>query len=135
MAPILRSIGIYSSYHAAMVGAKNMAAGGSARVVLITAPDTGSAAELADTLVGEGLAACVNILPGVTSVYRWQGEVKTDAEVLLWVKTAQASLEALAARVAEVHPFDVPCIVALEPQAVGVDYLAWLLECCAGDSR
>ena len=100
--------------------------GDGARVVLITAPDMEVARGLARALVEEGLAACANLVPGVTSVYRWEGELCEDAEVLLVVKAPAERLEALAARVDALHPYDVPELVALEPAAVEARYLAWL---------
>ena len=64
-----------------------------------TCPDAMSAARLAETLVGEGLAACVNLVPGLRSIYRWQGAVERGDEVLLLIKTTRARLPALSARV------------------------------------
>jgi periplasmic divalent cation tolerance protein len=96
------------------------------RVVLITAPDGEVARALARGLVEQRLAACANLLPAVTSVYRWEGAVQEDAEVLLVVKTVRARLEALEAYLDEHHPYDVPECVALAPAAVSDAYLAWL---------
>ena len=76
----------------------------------------------------ERLAACVNLLPGVRSIYRWEGEVQDDGEVLLIVKTREDALPALTARVVALHPYDVPEVIAL-PVAGGSDaYLAWLRD-------
>lgn len=96
------------------------------QVVLCTAPDRDVATRLARTLVEEGLAACVNVVPGVTSVYRWEGRVQQDAEVLLVVKTHPTRLAALEARVLELHPYDVPEFVVLAAAHASVAYLAWL---------
>jgi periplasmic divalent cation tolerance protein len=109
-----------------------MAEGEAVRVVLMTAPDQEVARSLAQALVREHLAACVNLLPGVTSVYHWEGRVSEDAEVLLLAKTTTLRLEALAARVAELHPYELPELVALAPEAVERGYLAWLSTSCAG---
>jgi periplasmic divalent cation tolerance protein len=98
----------------------------SPRVVLVTAPDPESATRLARGLVEARLAACVNVLPGVTSVYRWEGAVHEDGEVLLVVKTRAAHLPALEAHLAAHHPYDVPECVALAPDRVEARYLAWL---------
>lgn len=95
------------------------------RVVLITAPDLGVARRLARALVDERLAACANLVPGVTSVYRWRGAVEEGSEVLLVVKTRAEDLPALERRVAELHPYDVPEIVALHPAHVEAAYLRW----------
>jgi periplasmic divalent cation tolerance protein len=94
--------------------------------VYMTAGSLEDALALARALVEEGLAACVNVLPEAVSVYRWQGTVQTEAEVVLLAKTRAALFADLAARVRQLHEYDVPCIVAL-PLADGDDgYLSWL---------
>lgn len=96
------------------------------RVALITAPDAEVAARIARTLVEEHLAACVNLVPGVRSVYRWQGQLQEDAEVLLVVKTRADRVAALAERLRAVHPYELPELVAL-PVADGLQpYLDWV---------
>ena len=102
-----------------------------ARLVFLTAPDRGVARTLARGLVEARIAACVNVIEGASSIYRWQGAVEEQAEVLLLVKTTRHRLEALAAHLASHHPYEVPELVALEPAAVAPAYLAWLLESCA----
>jgi periplasmic divalent cation tolerance protein len=97
------------------------------RVVLCTCPPE-SAAEIARTVVGERLAACVNILPTVRSVYRWKGELCDDSESLLIIKTTADRLDELTRRLLACHPYDVPEVIAL-PIHEGEgnpDYLAWL---------
>lgn len=96
------------------------------RVVLITAPPGEPALALARGLVAARLAACVNLLPAVTSVYRWEGEVQEDPETLCVVKTTAARLPAIEGWLDEHHPYDVPECVALEPREVAPAYLAWL---------
>ena len=100
-----------------------------ARVVLITYPEQAEtpAWAFARQLVEQGLAACVNLAP-VTSVYRWQGRVEQDREVLLVVKTRRQDLEALERFVHEHHPYTVPEFVVLAPDHVAPAYLKWLLE-------
>ena len=83
------------------------------RVVLITAPNAECAESLARALVEERLAACVNVVPGVRSFYRWEGEVQDDPEVLLIIKTSADRCSALAARVEELHPYDLPEVLEL----------------------
>lgn len=97
-----------------------------ALVVLCTAPDAAAGKALARALVEEGLAACCNLVPGLTSVYRWEGEVREEGEVLLVLKTRPARLPELEARILELHPYDVPELVALEAAHVATGYLAWL---------
>jgi periplasmic divalent cation tolerance protein len=99
---------------------------GRACVVLVTAPSGEVAATLARTVVEERLAACGNILPGVTSIFAWQGSMERAGEVLVLLKTTQRLLPALTERVAELHPYDVPEILAL-PALGGLDaYLEWV---------
>lgn len=100
---------------------------GAARVVLITAPDLETARRLARELVEARAAACANLVPGLTSIYRWQGVVQEDAEVLLVVKSSAERLSELERIVARVHPYEVPEIVALHPAAVEGRYLSWWL--------
>ena len=97
------------------------------RVALSTAPDRDSALRIAQTLVGEGLAACVNVLPGLRSIYRWQGEICTEDEVLLIAKTQRDRVLALTARLEELHPYDVPELVVLVADGGSEAYLRWVL--------
>jgi periplasmic divalent cation tolerance protein len=96
------------------------------RVVLVTAPDAACGEELARALVEERLAACVNLLPGVRSFYRWQGQVQGDDEVLLVVKTRADRGAALAARVKELHPYDLPEVLELPSTGGSEAYLDWV---------
>lgn len=99
------------------------------RLVLCTCPDQECAARIAERLVEDRLAACVSLVPGLTSVYRWQGEVQRDAEVLLLIKTVAARLPALTETLRGLHPYQVPEIIAL-PIAEGLpDYLSWITAC------
>jgi periplasmic divalent cation tolerance protein len=95
-------------------------------VVLVTVPDAEVGARLARVVVEERLAACVNLLPGVRSIYRWQGAVHDDAEVLLVMKTRADRVEALGARVRELHPYEVPEVLALAAAGGSLEYLAWV---------
>lgn len=102
------------------------AAPSSARLVISTAPDAERARALARALVEARLAACVNLLPGATSVYRWQGALEESAEVLLLIKTSAARLAELERVFARLHPYEVPEFVVLDPLHVAPAYLAWL---------
>lgn len=93
---------------------------------LCTCPDAASAQQLAETLVGERLAACVNRLPGVLSTYRWQDEVHADGEELLLIKTTAACFEALKARLLELHPYELPELIALPVERGHAAYLDWV---------
>lgn len=96
------------------------------RLVLVTAPSEAVGLELARVVVGERLAACVNLVPGVRSVYRWEGAVEEADEVLLVLKTRADRVDTLRDRVVSLHPYDVPEFVVV-PVEGGLDrYLAWI---------
>jgi len=99
--------------------------GGALRVVLVTAPPRRARA-LARALVERRVAACVNLVPGVGSVYRWKGRVEETRETLLVAKTTAARLPALLAAVEALHPHDVPEAIALPVAAGLAPYLAWV---------
>ena len=97
-----------------------------ALVVLVTVPTPQRAAEIARAVVEERLAACGNVVPGLRSIYRWEGEVQEDEEALLLLKTTRARFEALRARVLALHPYDVPEVIALPVEAGSAAYLDWI---------
>ena len=99
-----------------------------ALVVLVTAPSAETAAEVARALVEEGLAACGNVVPGLRSIYRWQGQVHDEAEALLVLKTERRLLEALKARLPALHPYQVPELLALPVEGGLAPYLEWIAE-------
>jgi len=96
------------------------------RVCLVTSPPD-RAASLARELVERGLAACVNVIGNVTSVYRWQGKIHEDGESLLVIKTSAARIEELEATVLKLHPYDVPEFLVLEVASGAAGYLDWVL--------
>jgi len=98
----------------------------SALLVHCTCPDAASAQRIARALVDERLSACVQIAPGLVSVYRWQGEVRQDDERLLLIKTSRERWPALAARVGKLHPYETPELLAFDAAEGSADYLAWL---------
>jgi periplasmic divalent cation tolerance protein len=95
-------------------------------VVLMTAGSREEAARLADILVVARLAACVQILPEIESVYHWKGNVERAAEILLLAKTTQANFVALEAMVRSLHSYETPEIIALPITAFSAPYLEWL---------
>lgn len=95
-------------------------------LVLNTCPDLETARRLAQALVQQRLAACVNIVPAVHSVYEWQGKVHQDPECLLHIKTRAERYPALEAFLRQHHPYELPEIVAVPLQAGLPDYLAWI---------
>lgn len=102
-----------------------------ARVVLVMAPST-VAEVIAEALVDERLAACVNVFAGARSVYRWQGEVQLDEEALLVIKTLAAALPALETRLRQLHPYELPEILAIAPTESSAEYLEWLRSSVGG---
>jgi len=97
-------------------------------VILVTAPDESSADNLARRLVDERLVACANILPGLRSVYRWRGTVEEASEVLLVLKARRADVGVVAERVEELHPYEVPEVIALDVTAGHAPYLDWVIS-------
>ncbi|MFN7131198.1 MAG: divalent-cation tolerance protein CutA [Myxococcales bacterium] len=97
-------------------------------VVLVTAPDEAKAAEIGRALVEERLAACANIVPAIRSIYRWEGKVQDDAEVLMLLKTRKSAFGALEARVKALHPYTCPEIIALPIEKGHWPYLKWIAE-------
>ena len=97
-------------------------------VVLVTAPTADVAAQLARTLVEEGLAACGNLVPGLRSIYRWEGRVQDESEVLLVLKTRAALFEPLRARVVALHPYQCPEVLRLDVAEGHAPYLRWIRD-------
>jgi len=95
-------------------------------VVLMTAANREEAGRIAEMLVSTRLAGCVQILPEIQSIYRWQGEVARESEVLLLAKTTSASFDELDRRVREIHSYETPEIVGLPVTQVSARYLKWL---------
>ena len=99
-----------------------------ALLVLSTAPDRATAERIAGALIEERLAACVNIVPGVSSIYRWKGKIERDAEVLCLIKTRASLLTKLSRRLTALHPYDVPEVIALPISGGAKPYLKWLMD-------
>jgi periplasmic divalent cation tolerance protein len=102
--------------------------GGGTVVVLVTCPSRKVGEKLAQALVQERLAACVNVIPGLTSIYRWGGKICRDAEALLLIKTRQVRLPALTRRVKALHPYSIPEIIALPLAGGSATYLSWVRD-------
>lgn len=103
-------------------------------LVFCTCPDEETGARIAETLVMERLAACVNRLPALVSVYLWQDKLEHDTETLLLIKTTNARFDALRTRLCELHPYELPEIVAT-PVTKGLpEYLQWVSTCTTVDS-
>ena len=100
-------------------------------IVLCTFPDMAKARETGTALVESQLAACVNLIPAVESIYRWEGRVETTAEVLALFKTTAEAWSRFETRLRELHPYEVPEIVALKPGQVAESYARWVGESVA----
>ncbi len=111
-----------------------MVSDGGARIVLVTAPDPVTAESLVRRLVDERVVACGTILPGATSIYRWEGEVERADEAVIVFKTTAASAERLIQRVPELHPYDVPEVLVLPVESGHGPYLDWVGANVGGDS-
>ena len=96
-----------------------------ALLCLTTCPDPDSARRIADALVEERLAACVNVLPAVQSTYRWQGHLERADELLLLIKTTRVRLPALQERIKALHPYELPEVLAVEAGGLPA-YLQWV---------
>ncbi len=98
------------------------------RMVYTTASSENEAAQIARTVVEEQLAACANIVPGIRSIYRWQGTVEDEMESLVFLKTAVTTVDRLIVRIRELHSYDVPDIVVVPIVNGHAPYLDWILE-------
>jgi periplasmic divalent cation tolerance protein len=99
-----------------------------ALIVLVTVPSRDNGERIAEALVGESLAACVNILGPIRSIYRWQGEIARDDEHLLLIKTTRPRYAALEARVLTLHTYETPEVIALPVEHGVARYLEWMVQ-------
>lgn len=100
-------------------------------VVLVTGPDRESLEQLGRAVVSERLAACANVLDGVRSIYRWEGEVQEDSEALAIIKTTRARVAELEQRVRSLHPYEEPEFLAIEVSAGSRSYMDWVVDSVA----
>ncbi|MFH1515361.1 MAG: divalent-cation tolerance protein CutA [bacterium] len=94
-------------------------------IVFCTVKDLDEAATIAKILVKEKLAACVNIVPSIRSIYRWKGKINDESEVLMMIKTSKKLYYDLKSQIRAVHSYDVPEIVAFKPAEISVDFEKW----------
>jgi periplasmic divalent cation tolerance protein len=97
-------------------------------LVLTNLPDRAAAERIADSLVTQGVAACVNVLAECASVYRWQGKVEHASEVTLLIKTSRAAYPQLESALRKLHPYELPEIIALPVSAGLPEYLNWVAQ-------
>lgn len=96
-------------------------------IVLCTFPDTETARRISSEIISANLAACVNLIPGVESIYRWEGKIEQASEVLAIFKLAADDFTNLEKNLLEKHPYDTPEIVGIAPHQVSEGYLKWVL--------
>jgi periplasmic divalent cation tolerance protein len=98
-------------------------------LIYCTCPNQEAAAKIAQRLISDKLAACVNILPGVSSVYEWQGQIETAQEHLLLIKSPKARYAAIEAAIKALHPYELPEIIAVAIESGSAEYLQWIDSC------
>ena len=103
------------------------------RLIISTAPPD-EASRIVETLVAERLIACGNIIPGVTSCYRWKGEIHRDQESIIMMETSLEALESMRARLRALHPYETPKILTLKGAEANADFLAWVQEQCRAEA-
>ncbi|MBS3953332.1 MAG: divalent-cation tolerance protein CutA [Methylomicrobium sp.] len=103
------------------------------QIIFCTCPDQQSATKLAHLLVNQNLAACVNLLPGLTSVYRWQDKIETADEHLLLIKTRTDFYPRIAELIKCHHPYELPEIIAVTVDNGAPDYLQWIDQCLTSE--
>ena len=102
------------------------------KLVYMTAPTIEEARTLGKQLVERHVAACVNIIPGMESVYPWMGKVESSREIVMIAKTSAEKVDALIAAVNELHSYDVPCVISLPIGKANPSYIQWLKDCLTG---
>jgi periplasmic divalent cation tolerance protein len=100
-----------------------------ALIIICTCPDQESAERIANHLVDNRLAACVNISSPIKSVYRWQGEIETADEIMLFIKTSASSYEELEQTILSLHPYELPEVLAVPVDKGQQNYLGWITQC------
>jgi periplasmic divalent cation tolerance protein len=99
------------------------------QIILCTCPDQKTAEQIASELIKHQLAACVNIVPGITSVYRWQANIETAQEHLLLIKSQAEQYQAIETQIKQIHPYELPEIIAVPIDRGLPEYLQWIDTC------
>ena len=99
-------------------------------LAISTFPDAETARRIAQTLVEEKFAACVNLIPGVHSIYRWKEQIETASEVIAFFKTTRDRLPALEEKLRSLHPYEVPELISMNIDSGSPDYLRWVIDNC-----
>ena len=105
------------------------------QLVLCTCPDQDSAQSIAEHLIDQHLAACVNILPGITSIYTWQGKRESAQEQLLIIKSTKDIYETLEKAIIKLHPYELPEVIAVNIETGNENYLNWISECISNNAN
>lgn len=100
------------------------------KLIYITVSNSDDAAKISRTLITEQLAACANIIPSISSIYRWNGVIEESTEALLIIKTSDETHNKTVERIRELHSYDCPCIISLNPADVNKAYADWVVENC-----
>jgi len=106
-----------------------------ALLIISSAPDSATSEKIASALVEQELAACVNILPGVRSIYKWQGKMEAGNEQLLLIKAPQSAYAAIEQQIEAMHPYELPEIIAVSIEAGLPAYLGWVMERAPNESQ
>ena len=133
IARFLREVHLVSNKNDGKVQEKNVTSTANldVRIVLTTIGSEAEGISIAKTLVDEKLAACVNVLPQMISIYRWKGSVEQDREHQIVIKTTADRLAALESRLRELHPYELPEFLVIDPAGGGPSYMAWVKESVA----
>lgn len=99
------------------------------QIILCTCPDIKTGNDIASMLIKNKLAACINIVPGITSVYEWQGKIETSQEHLLIIKSHQCRYTLIESAIVEMHPYELPEIITVPIEQGLPDYLQWIDSC------
>lgn len=95
-------------------------------LIYITFPDNTEASKIATLLIEQNLAACVNIFPPMTSIYKWRGIIKQNQEVAVICKAADSAVDEIIKLVTKQHSYDCPCVIAIKPEKVSEEFLKWV---------
>jgi len=104
-------------------------------LVYTTFPTLEDAKKTGGALVERGLAACVNILPQMTSIFSWEGKIEEDSEIVMIVKTTGARVQEVMGTIRELHPYSVPALMVIPVAGGGEDFLSWIAEQCASRAQ
>ena len=100
------------------------------KLVLVTCPDTETAEKISKEIVSKKLAACSNIVPGIKSVYEWEGKLEESSEILMLIKTQASCVESLEKEILNLHPYDTPEFIVLDPSMANEKYAKWIKNSC-----